>query len=188
MIEASTEPPIEATDDTPVAETANDTAAPQTRADDAPEPQRAFIVQRLLALFYDLWPVLAMWMLVSAMFTVGHTLSGHAQRENIAPFSALQWLLWLCCWLATGVYAIASWGRGGQTLGMRPWRIRVVAADGGKPSRKTLILRYLVGHVSLLLAGLGFWWAWLDREKRTWHDRASGTRVVRVAKLRSSAK
>jgi uncharacterized RDD family membrane protein YckC len=159
-----------------------DDAPPAVAANDARKPRGAFIVQRFLALFYDLWPVVALWMLISAAFTVGYTLSGHAERENIAPFSALQWLLWLCCWFATGVYAIASWARGGQTLGMRPWRIKITTEDGGRPGRKALIVRFLVGNVSLLLAGLGFWWAWFDRDKRTWHDRASGTRVVRVAK------
>lgn len=146
------------------------------------EAREALVGRRLLALFYDLWPVVAIWFLISGIFTVGYTLSGHAPRENIAAFSPLQWLLWLCCWLATGAYALLSWARGGQTLGMRPWRLRVVAADGGRPALRALLLRYLVGHLSLLLCGLGFWWAWLDREKRTWHDRASGTRVVRVAK------
>ena len=38
------------------------------------------------------------------------------------------------------------------------------------------------GNLSLLAAGLGFWWAWFDRERLTWHDHASGTRVVRVPK------
>lgn len=146
------------------------------------KPQ-AFVGRRLLALFYDLWPVAALWFLISAVFTVGYTLAGHAARENIEPFSPLQWLLWFCCWLATGAYAVVSWRRGGQTLGMRPWRLRVVATDGERPTRKALLRRYLVGTLSLALGGLGFWWAWFDREKRTWHDRASGTRVVRLAKV-----
>ena len=66
---------------------------------------------------------------------------------------------------------------------MRPWRLRVVAADGGRPTRKALLLRYAVGNVSLLLAGLGFWWAWVDRDRLTWHDRLSQTRIVREAKV-----
>ena len=70
----------------------------------------------------------ALWMLVAVPFTVGYTFLGHhSARENIAPFSALQWLLWLACWLVTGLYATRSWRRGGQTLGMRPWRLRLVA-------------------------------------------------------------
>lgn len=137
---------------------------------------------RLFALFYDFWPVLALWMLASAAFSFGYTVSGHDVHENIAPFSALQWALWLVCWLLTGAYATLSWRRGGQTLGMRPWRLRLIGANGGAPAWKPLLIRYLVGTASLLLAGLGFWWAWLDRDRLTWHDRASGTRLIRVAK------
>ncbi|HBZ48578.1 MAG TPA: hypothetical protein DEO93_15690, partial [Stenotrophomonas sp.] len=95
-------------------------------------------------------------------------------------FSALQWLLWGCCWVVTGVYAVESWRRGGQTLGMRPWRLQVVGADGTAPTRRQLWLRYAVGTLSVLLGGLGLWWALIDRQRLTWHDRASGTRLVRL--------
>ena len=108
--------------------------------------------------------------------------AGHGAREYIAPFSALQWLLWLVCWLLTGTYAIASWRRGGQTLGMRPWRLRVAGIDGAPATLSALRIRYAVGTLSVLAAGLGFWWAWLDRDGLTWHDRASGTRLVRLPK------
>ena len=147
-----------------------------------PLPAKPLVGWRLLALAYDLFPALALWMLVSLAFTVGFTLAGHPARQNIAPFSALQWLLWLVCWLVTGAYAVASWRHGGRTLGMRPWRLRVAAADGGAAPVRALCLRYAVGTLSLLAAGLGFWWAWLDRDRLTWHDRASGTRLLREPK------
>jgi len=148
-----------------------------------PAPPRPLVGLRLLALFYDFWPALALWMLASLCFTLGYTIAGHHDpHDNIAPLSGLQWLLWLVCWLLGGLYAVLSWRRGGQTLGMRPWRLSVVAADGGVPSWRALCLRYLVGTASLLAAGLGFWWAWLDRDRLAWHDRASGTRMVRVAR------
>ncbi|MFT3761051.1 MAG: RDD family protein [Pseudoxanthomonas sp.] len=151
-----------------------------SEAADAPQKPRALIGWRLLALVYDLLPSLALWFAASALFTAGYTFLGHhAARENIAPYSALQWSLWLACWLATGVYATASWRRGGQTLGMRPWRLAVVAADGGRPTWHALWLRYAIGTLSLLAGGLGFWWAWLDRDGLTWHDRFSGTRLRR---------
>ncbi len=149
----------------------------------APRP-RALLLWRLLALFYDAWPVLALWFVVSALFTLGYTLEGHAPRENIAPFSALQWLLWLCCWVVAGLYATLSWRRGGQTLGMRPWRLRLHGADGNAPGWGALWRRYLVGTVSLLLGGLGFWWALFDLERLTWHDRASGTYLTRLPKAK----
>ncbi len=140
------------------------------------------LLWRLLALLYDLFPALALWMLVGTLFTVAYTLSGHAERENIPAFSALQWLLWLCCWIVTGLYATLSWRRGGQTLGMRPWRLQVTTPDGMPPTRRQLWLRYSVGTVSLLLGGLGVWWALIDRQRLTWHDRASGTRMRRLPK------
>lgn len=140
------------------------------------------LLWRLLALLYDLFPALALWMLVGTVFTVAYTLSGHAERENIPAFSTLQWLLWLCCWIVTGLYATLSWRRGGQTLGMRPWRLQVTTPDGTPPTRRQLWLRYSVGTVSLLLGGLGLWWALIDRQRLSWHDRASGTRVRRLPK------
>ncbi|MFZ2752839.1 MAG: RDD family protein [Lysobacteraceae bacterium] len=151
---------------------------------EAPAPAKpdALILRRLLAMFYDLWPVLALWMLLSALFNLGYYLGGHSERDILETGSVLGLLLWVCCWLIAGAYAVSSWARGGQTLGMRPWRLRVIAAGGTPATRRQLIKRYVVGTLSLLMGGLGFWWAWFDRERLTWHDRVSGTRVVRVAK------
>jgi len=137
---------------------------------------------RLLALLYDLWPALALWMLAGAAFTLAYAVAGHDLRQNIAPFSPLQVLLWVVCWWLTGAYAVLSWRRGGQTLGMRPWRLRVTDANGDPARLRALCLRYAVGTLSLLLGGLGFWWAWIDRERLTWHDRISRTRMVREPK------
>jgi uncharacterized RDD family membrane protein YckC len=145
------------------------------------ESPKALVGWRVLALVYDAFPVVALWMLASAAFTLGYTFLGHHDpHRNIAPFSPLQWLLWLVCWLLAGAYAIESWRRGGQTLGMRPWRLRVVAPDGTAPAPRALALRYAVGTLSLLAGGMGFWWAWVDRDRLAWHDRASGTRMVRM--------
>jgi uncharacterized RDD family membrane protein YckC len=144
---------------------------------------RALAGWRMLALAYDALPVVALWMLVSAAFTAGYTFLGHHDpHQNIRPFSLLAWLLWLACWVATGAYAMLSWHGGGQTLGMRPWRLRVSTVDGGAPGWRALAIRYAVGTLSLLAAGLGFWWAWFDRDALAWHDRASGTRVTRLPK------
>lgn len=151
-----------------------------------PRKPAALIGWRLLALSYDLFPAFALWMLAAAAFTIGFYVTGHPTRANIAPFSTPQIALWVLCWLLTGAYAILSWHRGGQTLGMRPWRLRVVAVDGGRPHLTALLRRYLVGSMSLVLAGAGFWWAWFDRKSLTWHDRASKTRLQRTVKAWST--
>ena len=138
------------------------------------------LLRRLAALFYDLWVCVALWLLLSALVTLVWTVAGHAPQENIAPFSAWQLLLWLVCWIVSGLYAVASWRHGGQTLGMRPWKVRVVAGSGGPADKAALWRRYAWGSVSLLAGGLGFAWALVDRQGLTLHDRLSGTRLERT--------
>lgn len=136
-----------------------------------PERTPALIGWRLLALAYDLFPVLALWFAIAAVFTFAHGDAIRGGWLGLLEFAAL--------WLAAGLYAVLSWRRGGQTLGMRPWRLRVEAAAGGPASARALWLRYAVGGLSLLLGGLGFWWGWIDRAGLAWHDRLSGTRLLR---------
>ncbi|MCD9007858.1 RDD family protein [Luteimonas sp. XNQY3] len=150
-----------------------------------PAPPRPWIGWRLLAMLYDLWPVLALWFATALPFVLIDAFVAGDVHHNIGPFSSMQWLLWAVCWGVAGLYAVISWRNGGQTLGMRPWRLRVRAFDGGRASTRALWVRFGVATLSLLAGGLGFWWAWVDRERLTWHDRASGTRVVREAKLGS---
>ncbi len=156
-------------------------AASNPTATPASVQQGALVGWRLLALMYDVWPVVALWMLASFLFTVAYAWVGHEVHQNIQPFSAWAWALWLSCWALTGLYAVISWRKGGQTLGMRPWRLRVVPTAGAAtpPSWRALGVRYVLATLSTLLAGAGFWWSWIDRDRLTWHDRASGTRLVR---------
>ena len=72
------------------------------------------------------------------------------------------------------------WAYSGQTLGMRSWRIRVETTEGHPPPLAVALLRFFAALVSLAPLGLGYWWIVVDPERRTWHDRATGTRVIRV--------
>ena len=142
----------------------------------APRPS-SHIGWRLLALLYDLFPALALWFVMGAI-----SLQLHG-GEPVRADTLAGWLELVALCAVTPSYADASGRSGGQTLGMRPWRLKVEARDGGAASWRALSIRYAVGTASLLLAGLGFWWAWIDRDRLTWHDRASGTRLVRAGKL-----
>ena len=83
----------------------------------------------------------------------------------------------------TAVYFVLSWRRGGQTIGMRAWRVRVVDAETGRsPTATRGLLRFAVALLSLLAAGTGFLWCLVDRDRRAWHDLAARTRVVGAAK------
>ncbi|MFA5531721.1 MAG: RDD family protein [Thiohalomonadaceae bacterium] len=74
------------------------------------------------------------------------------------------------------------WTHGGQTLGMRAWRVRVQRPDGQPITWGQAALRYLVAILSWAVLGLGFLWSLIDREKRTWHDLVSETVLVVVPK------
>jgi len=85
--------------------------------------------------------------------------------------------------LVSAVYFVAQWARGGQTLPMKTWRLRLVAADGSALSVRQAALRYVVAFAGLLLAGVGFLWALFDRDRQFLHDRLARTRIVRVHPL-----
>jgi len=84
--------------------------------------------------------------------------------------------------LLLGVYFIYNWRRNGQTLAMRTWRLRVVAANGRNLSWGRSALRYALAWPSVLCFGVGILWAVVDRDKLFLHDRLAGTRVVRLPK------
>jgi uncharacterized RDD family membrane protein YckC len=127
---------------------------------------------RLLAMTYDAIPLVPLALAISALFLL---LNG--SRPVTAPAGKLAMLATL--WLACGAYFVLSWRRGGQTMGMRPWRLRVVDARGERARAGALWLRYAIATLSLAAAGLGFAWSLVDAERRTWHDLASGTVLVR---------
>jgi uncharacterized RDD family membrane protein YckC len=77
-------------------------------------------------------------------------------------------------------YFCVFWVRGGQTVGMRAWRIRVVPDDGARLGWLRAAARFAAGIVAAVPAGLGLWWSALDRNHRGWHDRWTRTRVVRA--------
>lgn len=157
--------------------TATDTAdVPSTGQDASLARPQALVGRRMLALLYDFFPMLGVWFLIGVIALIAH------RGEAIVADTLAGWLELIALWTVTGLYATLSWRRGGQTLGMRPWRLRVIGTGDAAPPLRALWLRYAVGTFSLLFAGLGFWWAWLDRDRLTWHDRASGTRMVRIPK------
>ena len=77
-------------------------------------------------------------------------------------------------------YFSAFWLRSGQTLAMKTWRIRLVQVNGDPLTFRQAVLRFFLAWLGLLLAGAGFWWALVDRDRQFLHDRIVGTRLVRV--------
>ena len=153
--------------------------APAGSASAAPVPvvaRPAALHWRLFAMIYDLLPMLGIVFAVAA-FTL--LLRG---GTPVQPNSLGAWLELLLMLAAGFGYFGLSWRRGGQTLGMRAWRLRAVDAQGNPPGWAAIALRFGIGAVSLAAAGLGFVWVLIDRERRSWHELASGTLTVRLPK------
>ena len=70
------------------------------------------------------------------------------------------------------------WVHGGQTPGMRAWRVRLIREDGTNIRWRDALVRFLWAIVAWAPLGLGFIWLLVDRNKLTWYDRLSRTRPV----------
>ena len=155
--------------------------APTPASPVAPTPKPivarpAALQWRLLAIVYDLLPVLGIFFAVAALTLL---LRG---GTPVQPNSLGAWLELLLMLAAGFGYFGLSWRRGGQTLGMRAWRLKLLRNDGGTASWRALVIRYMVAGVSLAACGLGVAWSLIDRERRSWHDLASATVIVRLPK------
>ena len=80
------------------------------------------------------------------------------------------------------VFFAGFWAHGGQTLGMRAWRLRLTTPSGGPVRLRAAVLRYFATLLSLAALGVGFLWMLVDRDGLSWHDRWSGTRIIVLPK------
>jgi uncharacterized RDD family membrane protein YckC len=80
-------------------------------------------------------------------------------------------------------YFIYFWSAGGgQTPGMRVFKLRVIKTDGSPVSTGSAFLRYIGMIINSIIFGLpiGFIWAAFDPNKQGWHDKIASTYVIRV--------
>ena len=80
-------------------------------------------------------------------------------------------------WIA---YHLGMWTWRGTTLGGIVLSIRIVRLDGRRFDFVTAIVRLIGAALSLLVAGLGFFWASWNPDKQSWHDMIAGTIMVKT--------
>ena len=132
------------------------------------------LLRRMAAIVYDMLLLFAILMLVGTPFVI---MRG---GEAVPPLTDLFFRLTIGATIY--LFFVVYWTRSGRTLGMQSWGLQLETPDGGKPALATASVRFFAAILSWAPAGLGFLWQLWDKDKLTWHDRISGTRLVHYPK------
>ena len=123
------------------------------------------------ACVYELLLLIALWMLCTWIFV---SLFGDASTGY------KRYGLQLVLWLVTGVYFVWCWCKSGQTLAAQTWKIKLVDQRNNLLSPKQAVYRYALASLSLLILGLGYCWALVDKQGLFLHDRLLKTRFIQL--------
>jgi uncharacterized RDD family membrane protein YckC len=130
---------------------------------------RPGLLRQLMVIIYDLL------LLISTLFLATVVPVVLNQGQAIQPGNPL--FLFYLLMVSLFFYGW-FWTHGGQTLGMRAWKVFLVPNDQDQVSWKQAGIRFCVAIFSWLLFGLGFLWQWIGSEKQSWHDVISRTHLV----------
>jgi uncharacterized RDD family membrane protein YckC len=76
------------------------------------------------------------------------------------------------------------WTHGGQTLGMKTWKMKLQNCNNHQNvTWKQALIRASTALVSAGLFGLGFAWSLFDKKNRAWHDIISKTELIDLRPL-----
>ena len=98
------------------------------------------------------------------------------QIRNTDPLVQITKILWYL--LVSYIYFVGFWLKGGQTPGMKPWKIALVDLQGASPSLKQATIRFFSAILSWSLMGAGFLWMIVDRKHLSLHDHLSGSKLI----------
>lgn len=142
--------------------------------------------RRWAAMVYDSLLLMAVGLSYGALATsLNVLLQGAPEDRTAIEWGAWEPLVFLGLLASLMGFYYFFWGRSGQTLGMRAWRLKLVDARSHRlASPGQRIGRAALAPLSFACLGLGYFWAWFDREGHTLHGRLTGTRVILVPKDR----
>ena len=133
--------------------------------------QNSSLTRRIAAIIYDLLLLTGVLFAASAIAV--------AINKGMAVTHPLYYLFLLL--ITFGFYGW-FWTHGGQTLGLRTWRLKVVRSDGEKLSWQDAAKRFAASIIAYVPAAAGLFWQLFDRDKLALNDRLSSTRVVKISK------
>jgi len=69
------------------------------------------------------------------------------------------------------------WTHGGQTPGLKTWKLKVLDFNAQPINWRLSLIRFSLGIIAFFLGLSGFIWIFFDKEKLALHDRLSKTRL-----------
>jgi uncharacterized RDD family membrane protein YckC len=123
------------------------------------------LLRRLAAMLYE-----ALLLAAVAFFAAWLFFFASGGRDATAGWA--RHLLQLFILAVFAAYFLWCWLRGGQTLAMKAWRIRLVDV-----TPKKAFLRFLLAVVFFPVTIL---WALVDKDRQFLHDRLAGTRLIKT--------
>lgn len=138
----------------------------------------ATFIRRLCAMFYDALLALS-FVLVFGFFSmvVVQSLFG---IDNVEAGSMLAKMFFVYIMFLYFVFYAWFWTHGGQTLGMRAWKIKLIQNNGAPISWSHASLRFCYSLISWIPCGAGYLWMLIDKEKRAFHDIASRSQIIDI--------
>jgi len=119
---------------------------------------------------------------MAILFIVSAIVTALNNGKAVEPGNVLYPFFIIVIFLLSYLYFAWFWIHGGQTLGMKTWRIQLQRNSeyNGRDciGWKVAAVRFLTAIVSWLIFGLGFLWAIFDKKNRCWHDLSSKTVLI----------
>ena len=124
-----------------------------------------FLLRRTAAFLYDCLLLIALFFVITAIVV------------SLNDGEALQhWSYKIVLLLIAFVFFDWFWRHGGQTLGMRAWRIRIESQNDEMLTFKQTMQRFLVGCAAF---GFTLVYMFFNPEGYALHDKLSKTKIVR---------
>jgi uncharacterized RDD family membrane protein YckC len=127
------------------------------------------LLKLLACLVYELLTIVALCIVFAGLF---YGVFGDA-TEGIKRLSQQMFL-----WTILGAYYVWCWTKTGQTLAMQSWHLKMVSQSNASLSMQMALVRYVLASLSLVLFGLGFLWALVDKNRLFLHDRLLKCKII----------
>lgn len=122
-------------------------------------------LRRLAIVVYDFLLLIAVLFLATALLLPFNAGEAFTREQIFYPVYLL---------LVSFVFYGWFWTHGGQTLGLRAWKTKVLTFEQQPITWLQAFVRFVTALAS---CGLGLLWVLLDKRQRSWHDYLSRTAV-----------